>query len=312
RGQIEIVAARGALAPAPSAPARYAFAGWALDAATRDLSGPAGRRADLTSSEFDLLLAFMHRPGQAISRAELVRALRGRDWDYLDRSIDTLVARLRKKSDSPDDKDGARRMVGVRPARQRPWRVEDVLDAVDQDRGLRPVGEPEQAFQPEESWPEHRGENGEELREGDRVDRLAAAECESLHAMRAAVCARRRMECRPAGGGEEIRRRQLPRGAVEDGRDGVESPQGGAEFGKARSSLPSRQKVCLRHDEAVGERDLACALRTGGDCRGSVDGVDNRRDSAEREPNGKLRVGDHGVEHGRGLGEPGRLQHDQA
>ena len=187
-----------------------------------------------------------------------------------------------------------------------------MLDAVDQDRGLRPVGEPEQAFQPEESWPEHRGENGEELREGDRVDRLAAAECESLHAMRAAVCARRRMECRPAGGGEEIRRRQLPRGAVEDGRDGVESPQGGAEFGKARSSLPSRQKVCLRHDEAVGERDLACALRTGGDCRGSVDGVDNRRDSAEREPNGKLRVGDHGVEHGRGLGEPGRLQHDQA
>jgi DNA-binding response OmpR family regulator len=113
RGQIEIVAARGALAPAPSAPARYAFAGWALDAATRDLSGPAGRRGDLTSSEFDLLLAFLHRPGRAISRAELVRALRGRDWDYFDRSIDTLVARLRKKIDAPGAPSLIRSVRGV-------------------------------------------------------------------------------------------------------------------------------------------------------------------------------------------------------
>ena len=51
----------------------------------------------LTSSEFDLLLAFVRAPGRALSRAELVGALRGRPWSYFDRSIDTLVARLRKK-----------------------------------------------------------------------------------------------------------------------------------------------------------------------------------------------------------------------
>jgi two-component system OmpR family response regulator len=100
-GQLEVVAPRGALTPAPSHAARYGFAGWTLDAATRALSGPAGQSAELTSSEFDLLIAFLRHPGQAVSRAELTRALRGRAWTYFDRSIDTLVARLRKKIDLP-------------------------------------------------------------------------------------------------------------------------------------------------------------------------------------------------------------------
>ena len=81
--------------------------------ATRDLAGPAGRRAELTSSEFDLLVAFLRRPGQALSRAELTRALRGRAWDYFDRSIDTLVARLRKKIDAPGAPSLIRSVRGV-------------------------------------------------------------------------------------------------------------------------------------------------------------------------------------------------------
>ena len=75
----------------------YIFAGWTLDETTRDLMSPAGRRVDLTSSEFDLLLAFVRQPGQALSRNALLGTLRGREWTYFDRSIDTLVARLRKK-----------------------------------------------------------------------------------------------------------------------------------------------------------------------------------------------------------------------
>jgi two-component system OmpR family response regulator len=75
----------------------YIFAGWTLEETARDLVSPAGRRVDLTSSEFGLLLAFLHQPGQALSRDALLGKLRGREWTYFDRSIDTLVARLRKK-----------------------------------------------------------------------------------------------------------------------------------------------------------------------------------------------------------------------
>jgi two-component system OmpR family response regulator len=73
------------------------FAGWTLDETTRDLISPAGRRVDLTSSEFDLLMALLRQPGQPLSRGALLGVLRGRQWTYFDRSIDTLVARLRKK-----------------------------------------------------------------------------------------------------------------------------------------------------------------------------------------------------------------------
>jgi DNA-binding winged helix-turn-helix (wHTH) protein len=75
----------------------YLFAGWTHEETARDLFSPAGRRVDLTSSEFDLLLAFVRQPGQALSRDALLGRLRGRAWTYFDRSIDTLVARLRKK-----------------------------------------------------------------------------------------------------------------------------------------------------------------------------------------------------------------------
>jgi two-component system, OmpR family, response regulator len=82
----------------------YTFAGWTLDETVRDLVGPARQRVDLTSSEFDLLIAFLRQPGQPLSRAALLGVLRGRQWTYFDRSIDTLVARLRKKLDDGSDR----------------------------------------------------------------------------------------------------------------------------------------------------------------------------------------------------------------
>jgi two-component system, OmpR family, response regulator len=82
----------------------YTFAGWTLDETTRDLMSPAGQRVDLTSSEFDLLMALLRHPGQPLSRAALLGVLRGREWTYFDRSIDTLVARLRKKLEDGSDR----------------------------------------------------------------------------------------------------------------------------------------------------------------------------------------------------------------
>lgn len=75
----------------------YMFAGWTLDETARDLISPAGLRVDLTSSEYDLLMAFLRQPSQPLSRGALLSVLRGREWTYFDRSIDTMVARLRKK-----------------------------------------------------------------------------------------------------------------------------------------------------------------------------------------------------------------------
>jgi DNA-binding response OmpR family regulator len=98
-GEVEIVAPNEN--PVPVDDGQYAFGGWRLDSATRELVGAAGQRPMLTSLEFDLLFAFVRSPGRALSRAELVGALRGRRWSYFDRSIDTLVARLRKKVLAP-------------------------------------------------------------------------------------------------------------------------------------------------------------------------------------------------------------------
>jgi two-component system OmpR family response regulator len=102
-GRVEMRRAARQIPPTPEE-GRYAFAEWSLDPATRDLIDAAGKRVDLTSSEFDLLLAFVRQPGQALSREALLAALRGRAWSYFDRSIDTLVARLRKKIDAGSDR----------------------------------------------------------------------------------------------------------------------------------------------------------------------------------------------------------------
>ena len=76
---------------------RYTFAGRTLGAVTRELHNSDGSRVHLTSYEFDLLAIFLRNPGRPMSRIMLTQALRGRDWSYFDRSIDTLVARLRRK-----------------------------------------------------------------------------------------------------------------------------------------------------------------------------------------------------------------------
>jgi two-component system phosphate regulon response regulator OmpR len=43
------------------------------------------------------LQTFLDRPGRVLSRDQLLDLTRGRDGDVLDRSIDVLVSRLRRK-----------------------------------------------------------------------------------------------------------------------------------------------------------------------------------------------------------------------
>jgi len=76
---------------------RFEFEGWVLDAGRRALVNPEGKDCELTTAEFNLLLLLVERPGRVLSRDELMDLLKGHDWTPLDRSIDGLVARLRKK-----------------------------------------------------------------------------------------------------------------------------------------------------------------------------------------------------------------------
>lgn len=90
----------GASGPAASqaeATLRFAFDGWTLDLGRRELKSPEGKICELTTAEFNLLAILAERPGRVLSRDELMDLLKGHDWSPLDRSIDGLIARLRKK-----------------------------------------------------------------------------------------------------------------------------------------------------------------------------------------------------------------------
>lgn len=73
------------------------FAGWRLDLVRRDLTSPDGVAVDLTSGEYDLLLAFAEHPQTVLSRDRLLELSHNRVFTAYDRSIDVQVSRLRRK-----------------------------------------------------------------------------------------------------------------------------------------------------------------------------------------------------------------------
>jgi two-component system OmpR family response regulator len=90
---------RRTAAPGPSTGTgqQYLFEGWIFDVDQRSLKRESGDEQDLTTSEFNLLEAFVKRPHRILSRDDIMDLLKGHDWSPLDRSIDNLIARLRKK-----------------------------------------------------------------------------------------------------------------------------------------------------------------------------------------------------------------------
>ena len=75
----------------------YQFAGFSASPAGRSVLDPDGRDIVLTGAEFDLLRVFLDRPGRVLSRDQLLDLTQGREADPLDRSIDVLMSRLRRK-----------------------------------------------------------------------------------------------------------------------------------------------------------------------------------------------------------------------
>jgi two-component system OmpR family response regulator len=73
------------------------FAGWSLDTARRRLTAPGGGPVELSTGEYDLLLAFLRHPQRVLNRDQLLDLARGRAAIPFDRSIDVQVMRLRRK-----------------------------------------------------------------------------------------------------------------------------------------------------------------------------------------------------------------------
>lgn len=75
----------------------FHFDGWSLDASRRRLLSDDNREIELTTGEFDMLVTFVRHPGRVLTRDFLMEATRTRRFDAFDRSIDTQIARLRRK-----------------------------------------------------------------------------------------------------------------------------------------------------------------------------------------------------------------------
>jgi two-component system OmpR family response regulator len=73
------------------------FGPWTLRLAAYRLEHSAGRVCDLTSGELALLRALLENAGKVLSRNQLLALTRHDDGDVFDRTIDSLVVRLRKK-----------------------------------------------------------------------------------------------------------------------------------------------------------------------------------------------------------------------
>ncbi len=79
------------------------------DARTVSVSGSA---CDLTSYQFDLLLVLAERAGRVLSRDQIMSAVRGRELEAFDRSIDVHMGRIRAAIE--DDLKAPKRILTVR------------------------------------------------------------------------------------------------------------------------------------------------------------------------------------------------------
>ena len=57
----------------------------------------------MTTAEFNLLEMFLERPQRVLTRDEIMNLLKGHDWSPFDRSVDSAIARLRRKIEADAD-----------------------------------------------------------------------------------------------------------------------------------------------------------------------------------------------------------------
>ncbi len=100
-------AGQGSAAPANA----MRFGQLEIDRDARSVS-VAGQLADLTSYQFDLLVALAERAGRVLTRDQIMEAVRGRELEAFDRSIDVHMGRIRAAIEQ--DVKNPRRILTVR------------------------------------------------------------------------------------------------------------------------------------------------------------------------------------------------------
>nr|WP_249815675.1 MULTISPECIES: response regulator transcription factor [unclassified Bradyrhizobium] len=74
-----------------------AFGDWIIDLTRRELLGSDGKPVSLTRAEFDLLAALVGADGRPLNRDYLIEVVSNREAEVDIRTVDALVARLRRK-----------------------------------------------------------------------------------------------------------------------------------------------------------------------------------------------------------------------
>jgi len=82
---------------AASATTTVVFGTWIIDLVRRELTTLDGTPVHLTRAEFDLLAALVGADGRPLSREYLIEVVSNRQTDVDVRTVDALIARLRRK-----------------------------------------------------------------------------------------------------------------------------------------------------------------------------------------------------------------------
>ncbi len=98
-----------AVAESGRAPLRFGSLEIDRDARTVTVAGQA---CDVTSYQFDLLVALAERAGRVLTRDQIMEAVRGRELEAFDRSIDVHMGRIRQAIEA--DPKNPRRILTVR------------------------------------------------------------------------------------------------------------------------------------------------------------------------------------------------------
>ncbi|HYE39654.1 MAG TPA: response regulator transcription factor [Ramlibacter sp.] len=89
-------AANGIATQSP-APARKRFGRCEVDLESHRMFDSDGQEVTLTTMEYELLATFLANPNRVLTRDQLLKQTRNREWEPFDRSIDIRIGRLRRK-----------------------------------------------------------------------------------------------------------------------------------------------------------------------------------------------------------------------
>lgn len=73
------------------------FGPWVLNLLSQELRHDAGDTRSLTSFEFLILATLVQSENRVLSRDQLMDSIADREWNPIDRSVDVLIAKIRKK-----------------------------------------------------------------------------------------------------------------------------------------------------------------------------------------------------------------------